>query len=99
MAFLNIFTSTVKSKANELANLKNEEEEIQRQIRALINGLSEFWKGQSEEALLNSFNDKQATMEEILKVLQEFVDLANEAADKAVSIDHQLAGMLRAFMR
>ena len=70
-----------------------------RKIRILMNSLSEFWKGESMEALVANFNEKQVSMEEMLRLLQQFSDLANEAADKAVSIDQQLAGMLRAVMR
>lgn len=99
MALLDIFTTQVKNKANELARYRTEEEDIMRKIRILMNSLSEFWKGESMEALVANFNEKQVSMEEMLRLLQQFSDLANEAADKAVSIDQQLAGMLRAVMR
>ena len=85
--------------ANELAQLRQHEVEIQRNIRILINSLSDFWKGQSEEALVANFNNKQAQMDEILRILQEFIDLANDAADKANNMDHTLAQMLAALFR
>ena len=53
MALMDINPDVLEEKANELDRMRQQDEEIMRQMRVLVINLNEVWQGEAEQAFVN----------------------------------------------
>ncbi len=94
MSVLDIRTEAIRSRAQEIENIRQSDIEILGKIRTLVLTLDEIWKGQAEEAFVNKYLSQQASIDEFYNTLLEFTTLLRNAANRADSIDNELLGIV-----
>ena len=98
MALIEMRPEELKYRANEIEQLRQQHIEIMKQFRIIILGLSEDWKGEAQEALVQKFMDFSQTMANMEETLGQYVVLAKNAADNAVGADQELSNLINQLM-
>lgn len=94
MKLLMINKSALRSEASQMESLRQKDIETLKQLRILINGLSDSWKGEAQDALVAKFNERQADINEFLETMEDYITLVNNAASKAENLDARLKSMV-----
>lgn len=94
MTVLDIIPSTMRTNANNLESLRQQDMELIRKMRALVMSLNEVWKGSAEEAFVDNFMQHQNSMNEFYSSLEEFINVMNTACNKAEEADQELLSMV-----
>ena len=94
MSLVDIRPELVRSRAQQIESLRQNDMETLRKIRTLVLTLEDVWKGRSEEVFVNKYLSQQNSISELYNTLQEFVTLLNDASNKANTIDSELLGMV-----
>ena len=89
-----ITPSIMQSDASQMESLRQKDIETLKQLRILINGLSDSWKGEAQDALVAKFNERQADINEFLETMEDYITLVNTAASKAENLDARLRSMV-----
>lgn len=98
MSLLQMRPEELKLRANEIEQLRQQHIEIMKQFRIIIMGLSEDWKGDAQEALVNKFLNFSQTMTNMEETMGQYVTLAKRAADDATGADQSLVNMIHQLM-
>lgn len=98
MSLLQMRPEELIQRANEIEQLRQQHIELMKQFRIIILGLSEDWKGEAQEALVNKFINFGQTMGEMEETLGQYVLLAKDAAEETMSADQNLMRMIRQLM-
>ncbi|MCR5011628.1 MAG: WXG100 family type VII secretion target [Lachnospiraceae bacterium] len=98
MALMDINPDVLEEKANELDRMRQQDEEIMRQMRVLVMNLNEVWQGESEQAFVNKFMSQQKSMDAMQSTLKDYANEARRAASEARRLDNTLLGLLRKFL-
>lgn len=94
MSSVNIKPEALRNRSQQIENLRQKDIESLTKIRALVLNLEEVWRGQAAEAYVNKYLSQQNNLNEFHNTLRDFVDLLNDAANKAESIDSELLGLV-----
>lgn len=95
MSTIKIRPADLRSRANELEKLRQTHLTVMKQMRILVMSLSDSWKGEAQEAFVNNYLAKNQTMTDFSNTLEQYIQLANTAADKAESMDKSLLTKVR----
>lgn len=96
MALLEMRPEDMRSRAASLAAIGEEDQEIMRQMRVMVMGLEEMWKGTAQEAFVASFLNAGAQMTELTEMIQNLAALMVQAAAEAENEDAALQSMISA---
>lgn len=90
MSQINAQPQRMHTAANELAALRRQHLNKMRQMRILINNLSEIWQSSAQDALAARFYRESRAMNELADTLEEYIRVLNDAADKMEQMDLDL---------
>lgn len=96
MKKISIHPQALRSQANELEKLRQQHNALMKELRVLVMSLSDSWKGEAQEAFLNSFLDKSKTISELDSTISGYISVTRKAADDAEAADRLLAAKFRA---
>lgn len=95
MSTIQIRPAELRSRANELENLRQTHLEIMKQLRILVMSLPDVWKGEAEEAFVSSYLSQNQTMTDLANTLEDYIQLAQKAADEIEAKDQSLLAQVR----
>lgn len=95
MSTIQIRPAELRSRANELENLRQTHLEIMKQLRILVMSLPDVWKGEAEEAFVSSYLSQNRTMTDLANTLEDYIQLAQKAADEIEAKDQSLLAQVR----
>lgn len=95
MSTIQIRPTELRSRANELENLRQTHLEIMKQLRILVMSLPDVWKGEAEEAFVSSYLSQNQTMTDLANTLEDYIQLAQKAADEIEAKDQSLLAQVR----
>ena len=90
MSTLSIRPEELRSRANELEQLRQQQLDVMKRLRILVMSLSDNWKGEAQEAFVQKFLSKNQEMNDLSTVLEQYISLAREAAQRAENVDNTL---------
>lgn len=90
MGVLSIRPEELRSRANELEQLRQQQLDIMKRLRILVMSLSDSWKGEAQETFVQKFLSKNQEMNDLSTVLEQYISLAREAAQRAENVDNTL---------
>lgn len=96
MKKLSIRPQALRSQADELEKLRQQHNALMRELRVLVVGLSDGWKGDAQDAFLNRFLSESKTASELDSTIAGYVSVLRKAADDAQAADRSLAARFRA---
>lgn len=94
----NIFSvrpAGIRERALQLEELRNQHLELMRQLRVLILGLSDSWKGAAQEALVQKFLSHGQIFSDFSNTMEEYIELALAASAEGEEIDRTLLSEVR----
>ena len=97
MALIQVTPDLLNEKASELRGYKDQHDEAMSQIRTLVNGLNEVWKGDAQDAFLAKFESMQGTFQQFSELLEGYAKLMNTAAASLEEADVSLASTMNSF--
>ena len=95
MSQINAHPERIRSAAKELESLRRQHLAQMRQMRILVNNLSDIWKGDAQDALAARFYRESRAMGELSTMLEEYIHVLDDAADKMDHVDLQLKTKIR----
>ena len=95
MATIMIQPQELRGKAAQIESCRQQQEDLMRQMRILVNSLREIWTGAAQEAFVANFERHNDTIVEFSETIQDYADLAKEAADLMESKDQELLSLIR----
>ena len=90
MANLSLSPEELRTRARELEKLRQQHLALMKQMRILVLGLSDSWKGDAQKAFEKSFLDRSRTMNDLSSTLEKYIELMDTAADKTETVDKTL---------
>lgn len=90
MATLSARPEELRTRANELEALRQQQLDIMKRLRILVMSLSDNWKGEAQEAFVQKFLSRNKDMNDLSGVLRQYITLAQQTADRAEAIDDDL---------
>ena len=90
MSLIDIKPDALRDKADQLETLRESDMETLKQIRILIYGLEESWRGHSADVFFDQFREKEPDLSEFYNSLKEFIDTLNDIANGAGQLDATL---------
>lgn len=90
MSTLSIRPEELRFRANELEQLRQQQLDVMKRLRILVMSLSDSWKGEAQEAFVQKFLSKNQEMNDLSTVLEQYISLAHEAAQRAENVDNTL---------
>lgn len=96
----NIFSvrpAGIRERALQLEELREQHLELMRQLRVLILGLSDSWKGAAQEALVQKFLSHGQIFADFSSVMEEYIELALAASNDGEDLDRTLLAEIRKF--
>lgn len=97
MATIQVTPDLLQGKATELRGYKAEHDEAMAKIRALVNGLSDIWKGEAQTAYQGKFDSMQSTFTQFSEMLEGYAKLMDEVAKTMAETDMGGAQRIGAF--
>lgn len=98
MALISVSPDELRAKAAQLEAYREEQDDILRQLRILVQNLSDNWKGNAQTAFYKSFTNRQAQMQELSLSLQDYIDIMYQAAADAEQLDAELYSQIAALI-
>ena len=80
--FIQMSPDQVRSEAARLANLKQQHDSQMQRMSQIINSTSEVWKGGSQQAYIDKFNEMQKDLQRFSEMLEKFSQLIRSSADE-----------------
>lgn len=90
MSHISMQPDQMRSKASELEALRQRHLDLMRQLRILVNNLSDIWQGEAQRAFVSSFHNKSREMNDLASTLENYIELVNSAAAQIEQTDGQL---------
>lgn len=97
MALIQVTPDLLNDKAAELRNYKSQHDEAMSHIKALVDGLSEVWKGDAQNAFVAKYEGMQSTFTQFSELLEGYAKLMNTAAQTLGETDASLANSMNGF--
>ena len=98
MALISVSPDELRAKAAQLEAYREEQDDILRQLRILVQNLSDNWKGNAQTAYYKSFTNRQSKMQELSLTLQDYIDILYQAATDAEQLDAELYSQIAALI-
>lgn len=95
MSLLSVTPSGLRSRASEMETLRQQHLDVMKRLRILILGLSESWQGEAQAALEKKFLSNSQTMTDLANTLEDYIALAEKAADRSEELDQKLLQAVR----
>ena len=87
MALIQVTPDMLRSKARELRNLRGQHDDSMNQIRSLVNGINDQWKGEAQQAYVDKFNSMEGTFKQFTEMLENFALLMESSANTIEQAD------------
>ena len=87
MALIQVTPELLRGKAGNLRSLKSQHDDTMRQIKTLVDGLVEQWKGDAQTAFVQKFNSMQPTFNQFSEMLENFAKLMDASANDLEQAD------------
>ena len=95
---LSIRPQELRSQADTREKLRQQHNDLMRELRVLVVGLSDSWKGEAQEAFVNRFLSESKNMSQLDSTISGYVSLTRKAADDAEAADRARSAKIRAMM-
>jgi len=97
MAKIKITPETLRGKAVDLRGLRGEHEGVMTRITNLVNGLSDQWSGEAQQAFLQSYQGMQPTFQKFIEILDGYAKLMDTAATELETTDVNISRTVQSF--
>ena len=97
MANIKITPELLRGKSGELRGLKADHEGTMAKITSLVNGLSEQWTGEAQDAFLQNYQSMEPTFKKFAEVLEGYGKLMDKAATDMESTDQSIKASIQSF--
>lgn len=97
MALIQVTPDLLTAKATELRGLKEEHDTAMQNMKTLINGLNEIWKGDAQTAFITKYESMQSTFTNFSEMLEGYAKLMDTAATKLQETDSSLQATMNSF--
>ena len=97
MATIRITPELLRAKSGELRGLKGEHEAVMSRITGLVNGLSDQWTGDAQDAFLQSYQGMNPTFQKFVEILEGYANLMDKASQEMESTDQSIKGAIQSF--
>jgi WXG100 family type VII secretion target len=97
MAKITITPPILRGKAGELRGLRGEHEAVMTRITNLVNGLSDQWSGEAQQAFLQNYQGMQPTFQRFIEILDGYAKLMDTAATEMERMDDEIGKKIQAF--
>ena len=87
MALIQVTPDMLRGKADELSKLREEHEATMNQIKSLVNGINDQWKGEAQQAYVDKFNSMEGTFNQFKEMLESFANLMRSSANTIEQAD------------
>ena len=97
MANIKITPELLRQKSTELKGLKGEQEVVMGKITSLVNGLSEQWTGDAQQAFQSKYQSMEPQLRKFADVIENYTKLMDKAAMEMESTDQSIKGAIDSF--
>ncbi len=97
MALIQVTPDLLNGKATELRGIKEQHDEAMRNMRTLIMGLNEVWKGDAQDAFVQKYESMQSTFTQFSQMIEDYAALMNTAAARLQETDASLQGTMSSY--
>lgn len=80
-------SDTLRAKASDVRNYRNQHDEIIARLKALVSGLDEIWKGNAQTAFVSNFEGMQSTFNQFSELLESYAKDMEDFANKMDAAD------------
>lgn len=87
MAQILVNPDTLRAKASDVRNYRNQHDEIITRLKALVSGLNETWQGNAQTAFVSSFEGMQSTFTQFSELLEDYAKTMESFANKMETED------------
>ena len=90
-----IHPQALRQQAAELEKLRQQHLSIMKELRVLVRSLPDEWKGEAQEAFVNSFLTKSKNMSDLDSILAKYIAVTYKAADEAEAANRMLKSKIQ----
>lgn len=76
--------------ARELESLRQRHLQLMRQMRILMMNLSEIWKGDAQDALVQRFMNESQSINDLSTTLEDYIEVIRTTANHLERVEQQL---------
>ena len=84
----------LREEAGKLTNQKNELDSAVQQIQSLVSSLESGWHGKTQQAFVNSFNEKKSVYDKFSNDMMAFITFMNDYASQMEAADDNSRSIL-----
>ena len=95
MALIQVTPDELRAKATQVRNYKTQHDDVITQLRTLVNGLNDSWKGEAQTAFVNNFESMRSTFTDFSNMLEDYAKRMDTAANQLEQTDSSLASSFR----
>lgn len=94
MATIQVTPELLNEKANLLRQLRVSHDEAMAKVTAIVNGLSDVWRGEAQAAYVEKFQSMRGTITYFSEMIEDYAAFMDRAANEMAETDARLkAGM------
>ena len=97
MSLIQVTPEMLRGRAGDVRARRSDHDSNMQQLRTLVNGLSEVWRGTAQDAFVQRFNDMQPTFTNFSEMLEGYAKLMDTAARELEQTDQNLKGTMNSF--
>lgn len=97
MAVIQVTPETLRSKASDVRNYRQEHNDTMTKLKNLIYALNEIWKGDAQNAFLSKYESMQPTFTNFSELLEGYAKLMDTAANELEATDQSLKSTMNNF--
>ena len=90
MSKITMYPEQMRLNARELESLRQRHLQLMRQMRILMMNLSEIWKGDAQEALVQRFMNESQSINDLSTTLEDYIDVIHATANHLERVEQQL---------
>lgn len=97
MAIIQVTPDSLRAEANKLKGLKQQHEQEMKDLRRLILGLNDQWKGAAQDAFLSKYQSLQPEFQKFIRLLQDHINHMETEAKQMEQKDNELSRKMQSF--
>ena len=97
MAIIQVTPELLTAKASEVRALKSTHDETMANLRSLVLGLNENWKGEAQDAFVAKYESMQSSFTNFSEMLEGYAKQMDTAARELQSTDQSLRATMQNF--
>lgn len=97
MAIIQITPELLTAKAAEVRRLRSSHDDVMAQMKTLVHGLNDQWKGDAQNAFVAKFDSMQASFTSFSEMLEGYASLMDTASREMSATDASLKGTINSF--